>query len=113
MAIGVRTYDLRKIYNSPPPIAAATGGFTFGRGKRAKQPKTEIVALDRVSLDISHGEIFGLLGPNGAGKSTTVGDSYHAGTADQRQCLDWGARSLERTGGSQAADRSGGPTSQS
>jgi ABC-2 type transport system ATP-binding protein len=31
-----------------------------------------IVAVDRLSLDIHEGEIFGLLGPNGAGKSTTI-----------------------------------------
>ena len=31
-----------------------------------------ILAVDRVSLAIDHGEIFGLLGPNGAGKSTLV-----------------------------------------
>lgn len=30
------------------------------------------VALDRVSLEVQEGEIFGLLGPNGAGKTTTV-----------------------------------------
>lgn len=29
-------------------------------------------AVDRLSLRISRGEIFGLLGPNGAGKSTTI-----------------------------------------
>lgn len=29
-------------------------------------------AVDRLSLSISKGEIFGLLGPNGAGKSTTI-----------------------------------------
>jgi len=29
-------------------------------------------ALDRVSLSVEHGEIFGLLGPNGAGKTTTI-----------------------------------------
>ncbi len=29
-------------------------------------------ALDRVSLDIEQGEIFGLLGPNGAGKTTLI-----------------------------------------
>jgi ABC-2 type transport system ATP-binding protein len=32
-----------------------------------------VKALDRVSLQVQPGEIFGLLGPNGAGKTTTVG----------------------------------------
>jgi ABC-2 type transport system ATP-binding protein len=30
------------------------------------------VAVDRVSLTVNRGEIFGFLGPNGAGKSTTI-----------------------------------------
>jgi ABC-2 type transport system ATP-binding protein len=30
------------------------------------------VAVDRVSLQVNKGEIFGFLGPNGAGKSTTI-----------------------------------------
>lgn len=32
----------------------------------------EIVAVDRIDLDVAKGEVFGLLGPNGAGKSTTI-----------------------------------------
>jgi ABC-type multidrug transport system ATPase subunit len=32
-----------------------------------------VLAVERLSLDISRGEFFGLLGPNGAGKTTTVG----------------------------------------
>jgi len=72
--VGIRTHDLRKVYNSSPPFAAG-GGFgaptKFGKG--SKQPKPEIVALDGFTLEISPGEVFGLLGPNGAGKSTTVG----------------------------------------
>jgi len=30
------------------------------------------VAVNRISLDVAKGEIFGFLGPNGAGKSTTI-----------------------------------------
>jgi ABC-2 type transport system ATP-binding protein len=32
----------------------------------------DFVAVDRVSIEVHRGEIFGFLGPNGAGKSTTI-----------------------------------------
>ncbi len=32
----------------------------------------DFVAVDRVSMEVRRGEIFGFLGPNGAGKSTTI-----------------------------------------
>jgi ABC-2 type transport system ATP-binding protein len=32
----------------------------------------EFTAVDRISLEVKKGEIFGFLGPNGAGKSTTI-----------------------------------------
>ncbi|HKS73478.1 MAG TPA: ABC transporter ATP-binding protein [Terriglobales bacterium] len=73
MAIGVRTLDLRKIYNSAPPLGAGGGFVSRGNAKNSKQPKAQITALDGLSLEVRPSEIFGLLGPNGAGKSTTVG----------------------------------------
>jgi ABC-2 type transport system ATP-binding protein len=36
-------------------------------------PAGKILAVDKLDLDVRHGEIFGLLGPNGAGKTTMVG----------------------------------------
>ena len=49
-AAGIHTEDLTKTY-----------------------PGADTPAVDRLSLDVEAGEIFGLLGPNGAGKTTTVG----------------------------------------
>ncbi len=58
-------------------MAAARGGPrpAGGKpgGKKEKEPKPQIVALDGIDLEVEPGKIFGLLGPNGAGKSTTVG----------------------------------------
>ena len=66
MGVGIRIRDLRKIYTSPPPMAAA-GGFMGARGgggkKDKKKVKTEIVALDGISLEIQAGEVLGLLVP--------------------------------------------------
>jgi polyether ionophore transport system ATP-binding protein len=32
----------------------------------------DVLALDRLDLDVERGEVFGFLGPNGAGKTTTI-----------------------------------------
>src|ERR1043165_8453081 len=32
----------------------------------------EFTAVDEISFEVGHGEVFGLLGPNGAGKSTLI-----------------------------------------
>jgi|SRR5207302_1508348 len=72
MESAIRTRNVRKVYNSQPPAGAGRGDPSVS-GRRNKNSKPQITALDGVDLDVAPGQIFGLLGPNGAGKSTTVG----------------------------------------
>ena len=46
--------------------------MTLARAIEVSRRYGQVLALDRLSLDVQAGELVGLLGPNGAGKSTLV-----------------------------------------
>src|SRR5918996_2255683 len=47
-------------------------GLVIETRELGKRYDGRIVAVDRLSLRVRHGEVFGFLGPNGAGKTTTI-----------------------------------------
>jgi ABC-type multidrug transport system ATPase subunit len=60
---------------SAPAAAAETGAGETALGIAAREVTRDfgrVRALDRVSLEVPRGEIYGLLGPNGSGKSTLI-----------------------------------------
>ncbi len=58
----IRTRDLGKTYLPPPWPLSLVG----------RQIEHEVLALQGISLEIEHGEVFGIVGPNGAGKTTLL-----------------------------------------
>ena len=64
------TVDLpRGILRLACPRAAGTSPIVFAA---LTKRYGEFLAVDRLSLEVARGEVFGFLGPNGAGKTTTI-----------------------------------------
>jgi ABC-2 type transport system ATP-binding protein len=57
------------------PVAVRARGITKVFG--------DVVALDHVDVEMTHGQIHGLVGPNGAGKTTLLGLLLGLATADE------------------------------
>jgi ABC-2 type transport system ATP-binding protein len=57
----IETINLTKTFKSK----SSESGFF-------KRKTVSVNAIDKLNLEIKHGELFGLLGPNGAGKTTLV-----------------------------------------
>ncbi len=60
--LGTRATDDAAERNEAPPVKAR------GLVKRYK----EVLAVDRIDLNVKAGDVYGFLGPNGAGKTTTL-----------------------------------------
>jgi ABC-2 type transport system ATP-binding protein len=63
----IRTTDLTRTYHKPRKRR-----WWCQKAKDEPTESSAFVALDRVSLEVHPGELFGLLGPNGAGKTTLI-----------------------------------------
>ena len=51
-----------------------------------------LIAVERLTMSVRHGEIFGLLGPNGSGKSSTLSEGRRVDNCN----LDVGSHSSGR-----------------
>jgi len=63
LPLAIRARELTKRFPKPNGLIGVTLPFAQAEGT---------LAVDRVSLDVEQGEVFGLVGPNGAGKTTLV-----------------------------------------
>jgi ABC-2 type transport system ATP-binding protein len=66
MSLAIKTVGLTKYFYPK------TGLRQVLLRRRSHSTEDRITAVDRVSLEVKRGELFGLLGPNGAGKTTLV-----------------------------------------
>ncbi len=72
----VTAVDARPAARRPVPVSAgpapATAGDLVVRLEGLSRTFGDFVAVDRLSLSVVRGEVFGFLGPNGSGKTTTI-----------------------------------------
>jgi ABC-2 type transport system ATP-binding protein len=66
-----RALSLASVPVSPPPSGPVSPSDPVVQVHDLVRRFGNFTAVDRVSFEVSKGEIFGLLGPNGAGKTTT------------------------------------------
>jgi len=62
-------------HHDPGPPAcsdAPAASFRDLRMEFRRHRREPLTALDSLTLDVAHGQVFGLLGPNGSGKTTSV-----------------------------------------
>jgi len=71
--VRVMSIKALEIYSTTKSFHKNGNSFLLDRlRRRSDASKKEVVALDKISLTVERGEIFGILGPNGSGKSTLV-----------------------------------------